>query len=150
MLFTVIISFVIIYYGININLNLNETFNQAKLVFNTDISRNTALFLNAKADQQKTYCEANIPLYLELQNSINMFYMLVFLLTVGMFTSTCQKILVFRTKDNVTLPIGLILLELSIFASGILFIFSYTSDINNNLLSDVCGTHMNMSTLDKT
>lgn len=66
MLFTTIISFVIIYFGIMINLNLNETFSQAKLIFGTDISSNTAIFLNAETDMQKNYCEANIPLYLEL------------------------------------------------------------------------------------
>lgn len=39
---------------------------------------------------------------------------------------------------------GLILLELSIVATGLLFIFAYTSDINNTLLSDVCGPMMKM------
>jgi len=66
-----------------------------------------------------------------------------------MFTSSCQKILVFRTKDNVTLSIGLILLELSIVATGLMFIFTYTSDITNTLLSDVCGQSMTMSSLEK-
>jgi len=66
-----------------------------------------------------------------------------------MFTSSCQKILVFRTKDNVTLSVGLILLELSIVATGLMFIFTYTSDITNTLLSDVCGQSMTMSSLEK-
>jgi len=66
-----------------------------------------------------------------------------------MFTSSCQKILVFRTKDNVTLSVGLILLELSIVATGLMFIFTYTSDITNTLLSDVCGQSMTLSSLEK-
>jgi len=37
------------------------------------------------------------------------------------------------------------LLELSIFATGLLFIFSYTSDINNTLLSDGCGSLITMT-----
>jgi hypothetical protein len=74
-----------------------------------------------------------------------MFYMCVFLQTVGMFTSSCQKILVYRTKDNVTLSIGLILLELSIFAVGVLFIFAYSSEVTNNLLSSVCGPLIDMN-----
>ena len=41
------------------------------------------------------------------------------------------------------------MLELSIFATGLLFIFAYISEIDNTLLSDVCSTHMEMSTLDK-
>ena len=71
--------------------------------------------------------------------------MLVALQTIGMFTSSCQKILVFRSKDNVTLSIGLISLELSIVTTGMLFIFSYTSDVTNNLLSTVCGPLINLS-----
>jgi hypothetical protein len=149
MLFTTIISFVIIYFGIQINLNLNQTFAESKEVFGTDIGRNTAIFLNAKDELQKSYCQANVPLYLEVEASIGMFYMLVLLLTVGMFTSTCQKILVFRTKDNVTLSVGLILLEMSIFAAGLLFIFSSTSEINNTLISDVCSKQMDMSAMEK-
>jgi hypothetical protein len=70
--------------------------------------------------------------------------MLVVLQAIGMFTSSCQKILVFRTKDNVTLSVGLIILELSICASCLLFIFSYTSDGSNTLLSDVCGPIMKL------
>ena len=42
----------IIYFGIQINLNLNETFKEAKLVFGTDINTNTDIFLNADAATQ--------------------------------------------------------------------------------------------------
>ena len=62
-----------------------------------------------------------------------------------MFTSSCQKILVFRSKDNVTVSIGVISLELSIVTTGLLFIFSYTSDVTNNLLSKVCGPLIDMN-----
>jgi len=63
MLFTTIISFIIILFGIMINLNLNQTIAEAKEVFGTDIGRNTALFLNAESELQEQYCSANIPLY---------------------------------------------------------------------------------------
>jgi len=56
MLFTTIISFIIILFGIMINLNLNQTFAEAKEVFGTDIGRNTALFLNAESGLQEQYC----------------------------------------------------------------------------------------------
>ena len=88
MLFTTIISFVIIYFGIMINFNLNQTFKESKRVFGTDISRDTTIFLNAAAATQKEYCIANIPLYLQLQESIDMFYLIIILVTIGMFTST--------------------------------------------------------------
>ena len=67
-----------------------------------------------------------------------------------MLTSSCQKILVFRTKDNVTLSAGLIFLELSIVASGLLFIFTYNGEVTNTLLSDVCGPLTEMGSIEKT
>jgi hypothetical protein len=78
-----------------------------------------------------------------------MFYLIVILQTIGMFTSSCQKVLVYRTKDNVTLSYGQILLELSIFAIGLLFIFAYNAKSDNTLLSDVCGPLIDMSANDK-
>jgi hypothetical protein len=50
MLFTTIISFVLIYFGIQINLNLNSTFSEAKDIFGTDIGRNTHVLLNAEKE----------------------------------------------------------------------------------------------------
>lgn len=79
MLFTTLISFVLIYFGIMINLNLNQTFAETKEIFGTDIGRNVAVLLNADSADSKRYCESNIPLYLEVQQSIKMFYLLVIL-----------------------------------------------------------------------
>jgi len=64
MVFTTILSFILIFCGIQINLNLNETYSEVKEVFGTAIGRNTGLLLNAEVEKQKSYCENNIPLYL--------------------------------------------------------------------------------------
>jgi hypothetical protein len=41
------------------------------------------------------------------------------------------------------------MLELSIFASGMLFIFVETSEISSTLVSDVCSIHIDMSDVEK-
>lgn len=64
------------------------------------------------------------------------FMYLVILNTIGMFTSFIQKIIVYRTKDNVTLNVSLVVLEASITVVGGLFIFTFASDLNNTLISD--------------
>jgi hypothetical protein len=63
MLFITIISFILIYFGIQINLNLNATFSDAKESFGTDVSRNPAVLINAESAIQKAFCEKNIPHY---------------------------------------------------------------------------------------
>ena len=65
-----------------------------------------------------------------------------------MFASSCQKIIVYRTKDNVTLAWGQILLELSITATGFLFLFAYNSEITSTLMTDVCQKHLEIPNKD--
>jgi len=74
-----------------------------------------------------------------MYNSLELFFYLMVVNTVGMFTSFMQKIIVFRTKDNVTLNTGQILLELSITVMGLLYILTFTKSFDNKLVSDVCG-----------
>ena len=69
--------------------------------------------------------------------------------SIGMLTSCIQKIIVYRTKDNVTLNTGQIFLELSIAAVGLLYIVIFSNDVTNLLISDTCGEYMEISDVDK-
>jgi len=51
MVFTTILSFILIYCGVQINLNLNETYSEVKEVFGSAIGRNTGLLLNAEIEK---------------------------------------------------------------------------------------------------
>lgn len=80
---------------------------------------------------------------------LDIFFTLIIINTVGMFTSFCQKIIVLKTKDNVTLNAGGILLEISVTLTGLLYIFLFTSDINNTLISDQCSKYQTIDDLTK-
>ena len=81
---------------------------------------------------------------------LEIFFLLIIINTVGMLTSFLQKIIVFRTKDNVTLNTGGIVLEISITFTGLLFIFLFTSDLNNTLISDQCSNYQTIDAISKT
>jgi hypothetical protein len=70
MIFTTILSFILIFCGIQINLNLNDTYSEVKEIFGTSIGRNTDILVNAEIEKQTTYCKNNIPLYLAVQSSM--------------------------------------------------------------------------------
>ena len=59
---------------------------------------------------------------------LEIFLYLVILNTIGMFTSFMQKIIVYKTKDNVTIDIGSILLEASITFVGLFYIVTFSSE----------------------
>ena len=89
MTFTTFISFIVIYLGIVINLNLNVAFHQEKIFYGGDIGRHQDLFLDDTLKHQTRFCTASAHLYIELQESITMFYFFTIFMTIGMFTSSC-------------------------------------------------------------
>jgi hypothetical protein len=89
MTFTTFISFIVIYLGIVINLNLNVAFHQEKIFYGGDIGRHQDLFLESTLKAQTEFCTEAAHLYIELQESITLFYMFIIFMTIGMFTSSC-------------------------------------------------------------
>jgi len=80
---------------------------------------------------------------------LEVFFLLIIIYTIGMITSFMQKIIVYKTKDNVTLNTGVVILEISITLTGLLFIFLFTSDLNNSLISDQCSKYQTIDTASK-
>ena len=103
MMFTTIVSFFLLFLSVMINLEVNEDFVNDRKYFGTDIGRNMHLFTGADPDVLLAYCNSNTAVWNELFKSCTQFYYVGIIMTVGMFASICQKILVFRTKDNVTM-----------------------------------------------
>lgn len=62
-----------------------------------------------------------------------------------MLTSIFQKIVHFIYKDNVTLNITHMMLELSICITSVLFIYMYSNKNVNPLISDVCSPFVEMN-----
>lgn len=106
MVFTTLISFVLIFMGIMINLNLNSSYEDMKQYFGDNFAKQYSLFINADIDTQQKFCGTYVPHLQSMYNSLELFFYLMIVNTVGMFTSFMQKIIIFRTKDNVTLNTG--------------------------------------------
>ena len=59
-----------------------------------------------------------------------------------MYTSCIQKLIIYRNKDNVTLNLGQIFLELSSAITGTIYIYVFSNDIPNKLISDNCRPYI--------
>lgn len=88
MIFITLFSFILLYLGILINLNINETHTRVKYAFGSEFNVDESLILNAGVALQTSYCVDNIPVWLELKSSIRIFYLLIILQTIGNFTSS--------------------------------------------------------------
>lgn len=106
MVFTTIISFVLIFMAIMINQNLNHSFEVIREFFGENFGQKTAMFINSVDSVKEPFCAVEIPSMEALYVALEYFFLLMIVNTVGMFTSSMQKIIVYRTKDNVTLNFG--------------------------------------------
>jgi hypothetical protein len=61
-----------------------------------------------------------------------------------MITSTIQKLVHFVYKDNVTLNVTHMILELSICITSVLFIYMYSNNNVNSLITDVCAPYVKL------
>ena len=144
MVFTSLISFILIFVGILINLNLNSSYEEMKKVYGTNFGVQTSLFINSDNEVKEQFCKSFVPGMQQMYQILEYFLYLVILNTIGMFTSFMQKIIVFKTKDNVTLNVSIIFLEASITLVGALYIFTFSSDLDNTLISDQCSPLMTL------
>jgi hypothetical protein len=64
---------------------------------------------------------------------------------VGMVPSILQKTVHFIYKDNVTLNITHIVLELSISLTSMLFILMFSNKNDNTLITDVCSPYVELT-----
>lgn len=139
MIFTILISFVLIFLSIVINQIMNDSFQVMQEKFGGDFAHQTSIFLNSDDATVLSFCETEID---NLKSEFQLVTLLQFFMlinTIGMFTSVLQKLVAFRFKDNVTLNYGQMSIEASISAVGIIFLIQYNQSNINNLISDVCG-----------
>jgi len=145
MLFTNLISTVMIVIGIFINNSLNSNFNMQLESFGTGISNQVSLFTNAPTELQAGFCENHVETLTAVYGNLMLFYFFVIFFTFGMISSVIQKIAILRVKDNVTPNISLMSLELSIALVGVLFILCFNASEVNTVSSDVCSQHMTLT-----
>ena len=139
MFFTTFVSFILLYVSVQINLRVNEDFVNDRAHFGTDIGRSMHLFFGADKKTLTSYCVTNCAVWFVLYADITRFYYVIILMTIGMLASLCQKILVYRVKDNVTLQYSQMVLESTIILTGTLYVLSFNAAITTTDVSETCG-----------
>ena len=150
MRFTVLFCAILIGIAITINMQINRIFDHTKLFFTTSFEKKNSILFNAPDATLKEFCPDAITLLDESYQFVGVFTLLMIISTIGMISSFIQKIVIFRVKDNVSLNVGLMLLELSIAFTGISFIVMVNKErVLNTLNSDVCGRVLDVDPLQK-
>jgi hypothetical protein len=145
MAFTVLINSVIIGMAIYLNFIFNNSYNFVKENFGGSFNGRVFLLLNAKTEVLENFCQTEIDNLLNEASFVKIFYLVMFITSIGMLTSILQKIVHFVYKDNVTLNITHMVLELSICITSLLFIFMYNNSNVNPLISETCSPFVTMS-----
>lgn len=61
MVFTTIISLLLIFIGILINLNLNSSYEEMRSVYGSNFGVQTALLINSEDDVKEGFCNVFVP-----------------------------------------------------------------------------------------
>lgn len=144
MAFTVLINSIIIAMAIYLNFIFNNSYKFVKENFGGSFDGRVSILINAKTEVLENFCQREIDNLLKEANFVKIFYMVMIISAVGMLTSIFQKIVHFIYKDNVTLNITHMMLELSICITSVLFIYMYSNKNVNPLISDVCSPFVEM------
>lgn len=145
MAFTVLINGVIIGMAIYLNFIFNNSYSFVKENFGGSFNGRVSILINAKTEVLENFCQTEIDNLLEEASFVKIFYLVMFITSIGMVASILQKIVHFVYKDNVTLNITHMILELSICITSLLFIFMYNNNNVNPLISEICSPFVEMS-----
>lgn len=145
MAFTVIINSIIIGMAIYLNFIFNNSYNFVKENFGGSFNGRVSILINAKTEVLESFCQTEIDNILVEYNFVKLFYIVMVISAVGMVTSILQKTVHFVYKDNVTLNITHIMLELSICLTSLLFIFMFSNKTHSPLITDVCSPYVEMT-----
>lgn len=106
MIFTILISFILIFLSIVINQSMNNSFQVMQDNFGVDFAQQTNVFLNFDDAVVLSFCESEIENLKSEYKLVHFLQLIMIMNTLGMFTSVLQKLVAFRFKDNVTINYG--------------------------------------------
>ena len=97
----------------------------------------------ANEDEKIGYCQRAVDKMISEMSLLNSFIGLVFLTVVGMITSVAQRLTIYKFKDNVTLDLNHIALEVAIVVVNIMFLqaLSFPGG-TNTIFEDRCGPYV--------
>jgi hypothetical protein len=139
MFFTVLLNIFIVLISAALIIVRNSSQDLMKETFFGSIEDKIGLFINAEDSVLIKYCNSEIDLIMQENAIVGIFSTVLLFNTFGMMTSVIQKILTFRYKDNVTIPLGQMSLELSITVMGLIYLSIFTNSDYNTLMVDRCS-----------
>ena len=140
MVFTTLISFIIVGLAIAINMSMNESLQKTLKHFETPFyGGRIGILVNSSDEVLGKFCPDFIKDMTSLHEYMSIFVFIVTINTLGMTTQVIQKLVIFRIKDNVTLNYVHLSLETSIAVIGLLCINLWNNVKVNSVISDTCG-----------
>mmetsp|Transcript_30411 Transcript_30411/g.46587 ORF Transcript_30411/g.46587 Transcript_30411/m.46587 type:complete len:375 (-) Transcript_30411:1435-2559(-) len=144
MIFTVLINLGTLTFASALTLMHNSSYTTMQEYFGNNFFKKKGLFLGASGYVIEEFCEKEVDSILAEAPILRLFTIFVILSSIGGFVSFIQKLLTIKFKDNVSMSIGHILLQLSMALSGVLFVLSYY-DNKNSMMSDTCSKYISLS-----
>ena len=145
MLFTVLVSCLILLMGLYIDQVISNAVDLMYKVFQNQFVNQPHIFMNSVESNLRTYCPAGVEQMLALNQVLAFFDVVIILACIGYFTAVVQKITVLRLKDNVDLQVGRICLEISVVLVSSVYICNKINNPQNSLVTDKCSTVMDIA-----
>ena len=141
MLFTVLISGLMISICLVLNVSAGALFAEMKLVFGKHFLADATIFSGAPVDQQSAFCGGGIDQMVALGNILQLFNTLVIVTGVGFLTSLVQKFTIYRVKENVQLPAEQVALEFCILVTSAAQFYRtmVPMEVDGALISGTCS-----------
>jgi len=148
MVFTVLLNIIMVFISIAVILIHNDSQELMRNSFDGSIENKMHLFMNAFPEVMSKYCEGELNNLMKEAKIVLFFSNILIFNMVGNLTSVLQKFLVYKFKDNVTLPLKQMFLEGSIGFVGVVFMIMYNTTQFNTLITDECSQWVDIDKAD--
>jgi hypothetical protein len=108
-----------------------------------------SLFLSADQHALIGFCQPAIDSLLSIQKYMNVFQLLLFINTVGYFTSAVQKATIISMKDNIDISVVRVLIDVMVVVSSVYTLLCLLSRPQNPLIAERCSEVMTINARDK-
>ena len=149
MVFSVVVSFIILVIVFVISLIFNNFMNDIKSNFEDIFVFQTILFLKADENTLQKFCPSAVDHLTMIPKFLTALNGLLVICILGYSASILQKLIIISIKDNIDFSLTRIFIEVSIAVSGI-YTFRVLSDRPQNaLISNQCKKVMEISSDDQ-
>ena len=145
-LLTIVFSIALVFQTLVLNDNFSVSFGLDQMYLGgRDIFGNYEIVDQLSAEKKAEYCRLTLLTAAEHSAAIDQLVLLVAVYSVGMLTSFVQKIIVVRVRNNATMNIGVLFIQLAGGILGVLLWIASTYAVVNNSYSTMCQRYQSMT-----